>query len=141
MGQSPGGDSWSQGQGGYVGRTHNGDREEASEWILKKKLSDQDEGAAGRAWGVDVKHCECSYFPTLLPTYQPVTHAVPEALCTNPRLPPLPRKPPPLTWSKGGELGHRLPVVSQMVAAAEEPLSHSSRRRHAHFSGDESKCS
>lgn len=35
--QSRGGDSWRQGQGGYVGRTHNRQGEEESEWILKKK--------------------------------------------------------------------------------------------------------
>ena len=83
MRQSPGGDSWSQGQEGYVGRTHNGEGEEASEGILKKKLSDQDEGAGGRAVGVDVKHCECSYFPTRLPTYQPPS----PMLCPKPSAP------------------------------------------------------
>ena len=48
-----------------------------------------------------------SHPPPSLPAS--VTHIVPEALCTDPGFPPLPRKPPPLTRSKGGEPGHRLP--------------------------------
>lgn len=60
-------------------------------WVdPKEKIKWPGWRSRGKAVGVDVKHCECSYFPTRLPTYQPLS----PTLCPKPSA-PIPDSPTP----------------------------------------------